>query len=107
MDQNAPGFVFLGTTPSVDILGATLPEALVFSFANPFTPGFPADVRVFSGGSFLTDAVYDIDYVATFDIREANSLPEPSTVALIGLGLMVLGFARRRDGLVRRRAASF
>ena len=108
MSQNTPGFVFLGVTPFFDILGAALPETLAIAFANPFTPGFPVDAEVFSGASIsFGGAAFEIDYVATFNIREASRLPEPSTVALIGLGLMVLGFTRRRDSLVRRRTTSF
>lgn len=58
-------------------------------------PGLTASAHTLTLGMY-TDAAFSGRFNASFDDVVITSIPEPATVALLGAGLLVLGFARRR-----------
>ena len=83
----ARNFAFPGTTP-FDPLGKNGADV---GNLSPLTSGF---------FSVKTDALGKGDYTLTLQIREnidvQRTVPEPATMALMGLGMLGMSFARRR-----------
>lgn len=82
---------------------------LTFStdFSNPFlilegppTPGFYSsvfsDVGRLQLGVSVPDALGEVDQVVTFGITDIRAIPEPSSIALMGVGLVAVGIVGRR-----------
>ena len=55
--------------------------------------GNPVPVRV---ASIAGAGIPDGTWTGTYDVYQANSVPEPGTLALLGLGLSALVFVKRR-----------
>jgi hypothetical protein len=82
---------FTTTAPQTLLLGTTLFTATVDEFAHPGNPGSS------NSGS--------ISGHVTITVQTVMTMPEPGTLALSGLGLIVLGVARWRALGKSRRAA--
>lgn len=82
----AAGTYWIGMSGTSDDLG--------WSSYNNGTPSSPADQRQLSGNTVQSAPdVYDLAY--RIHGETGNSVPEPSGVALVALGLAALGAARR------------
>lgn len=86
----------LGTPVTIDSTpaGYTLTLSVDASAtASSCVSGNPVPIRV---ASIAGAGIPDGTWTGTYDVYEAGSVPEPGTLALLGLGLSVLVFINRR-----------
>jgi hypothetical protein len=69
-------------------------ESFLF-LPSPGHPGYFTAPGIFAG-SVLGNAPFAFSGSATLTIIDTSVIPEPATLALLGLGLAGLGFARRK-----------
>lgn len=84
-------WIFSTSTP------ATAPEHALFTSAVwKLTGSGPADTKQFTVETATSTIVGTLDKSGAFPAIKLAAIPEPSTYALMGLGLVVVGFMARR-----------
>jgi hypothetical protein len=84
------------TTPSVTVSANTLNFGDSFAYEIDFSN---RDLVSGTGGAFAPQLGFDVRTTGTFTAEARQAVPEPSTAALCGIGLLALVmFYRRRNG---------
>ncbi len=84
------GCIFFLSDAEAALLLTSLPDAIFLPEGN----GGPFDAT-----KYLDPAKQALGFTATFtsDAENVNQTPEPATLALLGLGVLAMGFARRKS----------
>lgn len=90
LDASGSPLIINSTTPTGYILTLSVNASAT---ASSCVAGNPAPIRY---ASIAGTGIYGGAWIGTYDVYQAGSVPEPGTLALLGLGLSVLVFINRR-----------
>lgn len=102
-DESHPGEEYCGSNSTYGCSALRFGAAYTF-FSNWaidrwFDPASPSGLRNDSSGSYFFCNIANCDLGGTGKMTYVRSVPEPGSLALLGLGLAGLGIARRRNAV--------